>query len=151
MSVVPDAPPEAGSIELRASAIRKEAVRVLIESDRAESPIHYRAWLDLLVEQGYRITGKRPAAVFLNQIVRSPVVKSTTEAGVYELDRDVPKRLQAELGRLQGDLRRVSAGGSPDPDEVEKLMLEIRRAQRAMLEARDALGSDDQVPAGVAA
>lgn len=135
---------------LRASAIREKAIRVLLASGHASQPIHYRDWLHLLEKAGYEISGKRPDAVFLNQIVRSPVVKSTTKPGIYELDWHAPKRLREQLDRLQSDLRAGSAREAIKPDALEELTLEIRRTQRALQEATDALNVDESVSAQAA-
>jgi hypothetical protein len=140
-----------GRKTLRGSSIRETAVRVLLESERAGDPIHYRAWLDLLGAAGYEIVGKRPDAVFLNQVVRSPAVKATTKAGVYELDWDAPERLQRQVAQLQLDLRNATAHGALDAEDLEKLTLEIRRAQRAHQEAVAAFGSKGELPEKAAA
>lgn len=130
---------ENGDGALKGARIRELAVRTLLESGRAGSPIHYRAWLDLLEQAGYKVAGKRPDAVFLNQVVRSPVIKATTTAGVYELDPEAPERLERKLARLQTDLRNATAHNALAGEDLEKLTLEIRRVQRTLHEATNAL------------
>jgi hypothetical protein len=130
---------------LRGRAIREIAVRVLLWRQRAPgSSIHYRDWLSLVEEAGYRVAGKRPDAVFLNQVTRSPVVKATTRAGYYEVDVEAPKRLMAELQRLRTSLsaaadQDTAATREPDPAQTRGVLLSISRVQRALKEAEDAL------------
>lgn len=69
---------------LRGREIRSVAVTLLRE-DRGTAPIHYRDWLRLVELKGYRVAGKRPDSVFLNQITRSPIVRATTSRGYYQL------------------------------------------------------------------
>ncbi len=71
--------------KLKGRAIREVAVPLLAR-DRADAPIHYREWLALLEAAGHRVAGKRPDAVFLGQVLRHPAVRSTTAAGIYQLD-----------------------------------------------------------------
>lgn len=91
--------------------------------------------------------GKRPDAVFLDQIIRSPVVRGTTTAGYYEIDSKALDRLHQEKLRIESqigrDVRRVTA----DPDSARaagkrqtELLAELRRIQREIEEAADALG-----------
>jgi hypothetical protein len=124
---------------LRGADIRTTAVRVLAGAGHIDSPIHYREWLSLLEEQGFAITGKRPDAVFLNQIVRSPVVKATTAAGVYEIDWAAEERLSRHLDQLKAELRKAIADDSLDASGMEKLTLECRRLERSLSEAKEAL------------
>jgi hypothetical protein len=124
---------------LKGANIRATAVRILIESGRARGSIHYREWLNLLQQQGFAITGKRPDAVFLNQIVRSPVVKTTTTAGVYEIDWAAEERLVRRLDQLKAELREATVQDSLDTPQMELLALERRRVERSLDEARDVL------------
>jgi hypothetical protein len=77
-----------GASSLRGTAIREIAVRVLVE--RGAGPIHYRDWHELLREAGYAVSGNDPQSTLLTQISRSPVVRRTTTAGVYEIDPTRP-------------------------------------------------------------
>jgi hypothetical protein len=135
---------------LRGTAIRETAVRVLAGSSNAGGPIHYRRWLELVEAAGYAVSGKEPAAVFLTQISRSPVVRKTSRSGVYELDRDAPERLRRRLAALQGRLRTVTAAPADAADlaairgQREQTLAEITQAERALEEAARSLGA----PAG---
>ncbi|HMJ72341.1 MAG TPA: hypothetical protein VK471_03135 [Solirubrobacterales bacterium] len=143
----PVAVPASSGQALGGSAIRMAAVRVLMESGRGDAPIHYRNWLELLRDAGYDVAGKRPDAVFLSQVARSPVVKATTKAGVYELDLGAPERLTQRLEALQRELSDLAASAPSGGAELrertvhqEEISLEIRRTQKALTEATDSLG-----------
>jgi len=117
------------------------AVQTLLDSEFANSPIHYRDWLELVRAAGYEIEGRRPDAVFLNQIVRSSAIKTTTTAGVYELDLEAEDRLELELERLKTDLRALTARDTQDAEELDVLTRKIRKTQRALAEAQRCLGA----------
>jgi hypothetical protein len=129
--------------ELRGAQIREVAVRVLADSPEGSSPIHYRRWLELLEAAGYVVAGKRPDAVFLSQVSRSPVVRQSTQAGIYYLDSNSTRTLRRRLEKLQSDLAAKlaeSAAGPRNPEAVRSaqqgLVLELQRTQRALEEAR---------------
>lgn len=154
----PDLAPSPEGGALTGSAIRMAAVRVLADSDRAGA-IHYREWFDLLRDSGYEVGGKRPDAVFLSQITRSPAVKATTKSGVYQLDFDAPERLSRNLEKLQRKLGVLAAEPSTNSADLarrttlqEEIGLEIRRTQKALTEALKSLGTKAmQSPAQLAA
>jgi hypothetical protein len=141
---------EPAGTPLRGTAIRETAVRVLAGSSHGGGPIHYRRWLELVEQAGYAVSGKEPAAVFLTQISRSPVIRKTSRSGVYELDRDAPERLRRRLAALQGRLRTVTAAPADAADlaairaQREQTLAEITQAERALEEAARSLGT----PAG---
>jgi predicted nuclease with TOPRIM domain len=89
-----------GATVLRGAAIREIAVPLLMH-ERGHAPVHYREWLGLLEDKHYEIHGKRPDAVFLNQVIRSPLVRATTNAGYYQLDLNAPEQLSARLRHEQ--------------------------------------------------
>jgi hypothetical protein len=130
---------------LRGAAIREMAVRVLISANAEQRPIHYRDWLTLLGEFGFRVEGKRPEAVFLNQLVRSPLVRATTKAGIYQLDREVTDQLRARLAGLQRELSELISEPIEDGTLLastarhEELTREIRSTGKALEETRRSL------------
>lgn len=130
---------------LRGPAIREVAVSLLATRGGAES-LHYRAWFDLLTAAGYQVAGKDPLAVFLTQLSRSPLVRKSTQTGVYEIDRDAPRRLARQLADLQAKLRETTTDPSADLGEIrtrrEDLVNAIRQTERAFEEAERVLGSD---------
>ena len=133
---------QAGGL-LRGPAIRETAVTVLIEQGRES--IHYRKWFDLLAQQGHAIAGKDPIAVFLTQISRSPAMRKGLRAGVYELDREAPARLQHTLDGLHKELRDLATTGTADLAAVRsrrrQLTTAISQAERALEEAARLLGA----------
>ena len=94
---------------LRGPDIRREAVRALLAHPRRPEALHYRDWFTLLQEAGFAVGGKDPLATFLTQLSRSPAVRKSTQAGVYELDRDAPRRLRRRRDELQDELRALTA------------------------------------------
>ena len=72
-------------------------------------------------------------------------MRKGTEAGIYELDREAPRRLARELERLQGELRELTGRtpGTTDLSEVrarrEQLTSAIGQVERALEEARRVL------------
>jgi hypothetical protein len=119
---------EDGSQLLSGSAIRTLAVPLLLR-EQGTAPIHYRAWLDLLARHGYAVAGKRPDAVFLNQVVRSPLVRATTKSGYYEVDPGVGDRLHEQLREQQYELAEFMRQA---PIKVGEAFDRHRERQRAL-------------------
>jgi len=126
---------------LKGGAIRDLAVPLLMR-EQGTAPVHYREWLSLLESQGYKVAGKRADAVFLNQVVRSPLVKATTKAGYYQLDPDAPEHLrdrlrqeQAELGQLLSEIPTDSAGFEHHREQQRQLKTAISKTERELDEA----------------
>lgn len=131
---------------LSGAMIRMVAVPLLLE-EHGTAPIHYRAWLELLELKGFAVAGKRPDAVFLNQVSRSPLVCSTTKAGFYVIDPAIVDRLRAKLRRQQSDLAACLSEIHPDPAGFEKqrrqqrdLGTAIARTERELDEALKVMG-----------
>jgi hypothetical protein len=145
-----------GGTVLRGPAIRVKAVDLLKRHDEVEA-VHYRDWFQLLVDAGFSVAGKDPLAVFLTQISRSPVVRRSTQSGVYELDRDAPARLRVELDRLHEQLREltVTPNATADLAEIRErrahLTSEIDQAEKALEEAERLLGPASARPPVAAA
>jgi hypothetical protein len=101
-----------GARELRGPEIRTQAVRMLLADPAAPEALRYRDWFQRLLGAGLVIAGKEPRAVFLTQLTRSPVVRKSTQAGIYELDRHAPERLRRMLDDLQAQLRELTASSA---------------------------------------
>lgn len=149
--VIAPAPTAARRI-VRGTAIREAAIGVLRAAPEGASPIHYRRWFELLDEAGFGVSGRDPLAVFLTQVSRSPLVRRTTTAGVYELDREAPERLRRQLARLQAQLRDAAAApaGADGPGlrrRREQITTAIGRVERALEEAARSLGGDQVLSA----
>lgn len=127
---------------LRGPAIRETAVELLLSGLYGIEALHYREWFELVTAQGYTIVGKDPLAVFLTQISRSPVVRRSTQAGVYEIDREAVGALGRELENLHEQLRETTAAPvfaaelSETRARRQALIAEISRVEKALEEAR---------------
>jgi hypothetical protein len=138
---------------LKGAAIRQAAIAVLLARPDATAPIHYKEWFRLLEASGSEVAGKDPLAVFLTQIARSPVVRRSSQSGVYELELDAPARLRARLERLHARLaEQPHAHRSPeDRAERDRVVAEISVTERALDEATRVLpdaGADSARAAG---
>lgn len=132
---------------LRGPAIRRAAVRVLLQDPRRPEALHYREWFRLLQQAGYAVAGKDPLAVFLTQISRSPAVRRGSQSGVYELDLTAAVRLRRQLDDRQRKLRRLTAAATPAANLSEvrsqrtQLTQEIDKLEKALEEAEVLLGA----------
>jgi hypothetical protein len=104
LRAVPTPAVDGGEAVLKGVAIREAAVRVLLEHSGPGSAAHYRDWFELVTARGLIPAGKDPVATFLTQIGRSPVVKRSTAAGVYELDVEFPERARRQLADLAEEI-----------------------------------------------
>jgi hypothetical protein len=154
----PPQPQLANARVLRGPAIRTTAVRLLVEHEPAVEAIHYRDWYRLLEAHGVTVAGKKPLAVFLTQVTRSPVIRKTTSPGVYALDRGTAERLRGQLSRLEDELHALTGQPAGPPsaggvhDRRRDLLLAIGRHQRALDEAlRDVSAADRGGPNRAAA
>ncbi|HEX8102147.1 MAG TPA: hypothetical protein VF533_06025 [Solirubrobacteraceae bacterium] len=126
---------------LRGPAIREAAVRLLRDDARGAEALHYRDWYGRLIAAGHVVAGKDPLAVFLTQITRSPVVRKSTQAGVYELDRGAPAQLRERLAELHEELRQLTAAPAAMTDlgairaRRDDLNAEIGQTEKALEEA----------------
>jgi hypothetical protein len=131
-------PPRDEGDGLKGAAIRRAAIEVLLAREGGPAPVHYKEWFELLEQAGHRVAGKDPLAVFLTQISRSPVIRRSSRAGVYEVDLDAPERLLGRLERLHARLAE-HAQRPGDRDERDRLLADIALAERALDEARRTL------------
>lgn len=134
----PSPEPSPGRSILRGPEIRERAVALALA--RGLQAMHYREWYARLVEAGYEVAGKEPLAVFLTQLGRSPLVRKSTQPGVYEIDRQAQPRLERRLAELQAGLTALTRVA---PGELagarmrrEDLMTAIRQTERALEEAQ---------------
>ncbi len=134
---------------LRGPAIRETAVQVLRGRSPLIEALHYREWYELVLEAGYQVAGKDPLAVFLTQLGRSPVVRKTTQAGVYELDRNAVERLRRQLATLHSQLRDATVAAETPADLAEirarrhDLEQAISQQERALEEALRVLADEE--------
>ena len=130
---------------LSGSKIRSLAVPLLIR-DHGIGPIHYKDWYALLNKTGYAVAGKRPDAVFLNQIARSPLVHSTTKSGYYALDLEAAQHLREKLQEQRSEMSALMASVPNDSESFEahrakqrEMSIAIGRTERDLDEALSAL------------
>jgi hypothetical protein len=145
----PQLVPEATEPEngwLRGQAIRQAAVQILTTRADPSQPIHYTEWLELLQAAGFGITGRDPAAAFLTQVSRSPVVVRGDTPGTYRLDMDAPLPLRERLIALNDELLALHHGQqtieeiATARDRRTELITEITRVERRLEEAVAAVG-----------
>jgi septation ring formation regulator EzrA len=136
--------------QLSGAGIRVVAVPLLIRK-HGESPIHYRDWYALLQQEGYEAAGKRPDAVFLNQVSRSPLIRTTTKSGYYILDLEATEQLrerlrqqQAELGQLLNSVPENGPALEAHRKRQQELTTEINRTERELGEAVAAVDAADE-------
>jgi len=137
---------EDGPTLLKGGVIRNLAVPLLLRA-QGTAPIHYRDWLELLTREGYAVAGKRPDAVFLNQVVRSPLVRATTKAGYYAVDLGAVDRLREQLRRRQSELAELMRQAPTEVGEAferhrehqRELSTAIARTERELDEAVEAI------------
>lgn len=146
-----------GAAVLTGAAIREIAVPLLIQK-HPEGPIHYRDWYALLTGEGYAVAGKRPDAVFLNQVSRSPLVRATTKSGYYALHLEASDDLRDKLGVQQAELASVLQHVPMDSSSLEahresqrELSIEISRTERELDEAVKAIEMAERLAAEQAA
>jgi hypothetical protein len=114
---------------------------VLAQSAAARGQVHYRRLLEMLGEAGYAVAGKKPDAVLLAQLTRSPVIRRAGRPGEYELDFDVPDRLRERLAALQSELRQLTdaTAAASELGSIRnrrgRLVAELSRSERALEEA----------------
>lgn len=71
---------------LRGQRLREVAIQVLRDRHESGTPIHYRAWFDLVRDQGYAVAGKDPLATFLAQVSRADEIQPVgRRSGLYLL------------------------------------------------------------------
>lgn len=136
--------------QLSGAGIRSVAVPLLIRKHGA-SPIHYRDWYALLQQEGYAAAGKRPDAVFLNQVSRSPLIRTTTKSGYYILDLKATEQLRERLRQQQVELTALLNSVPEDGPSLEahrqqqqELTTEINRTERELREAVAAVDSAEE-------
>lgn len=131
-----DAAPSSDQTTLRGAKVRETAVRVLVATGEPDQALHYRTWFDLLRRRGFLPAGKDPLATFLTQISRSPVVRRSTEPGIYSLDLSFPTRAARQLDQLRSELGHAHEL----PDDASVADVARARERKAQLRAKtDAL------------
>ena len=133
---------------LRGPAIRQTAVKLLLDDPQHPQALHYRDWFALMERAGYAVAGKDPLAVFLTQISRSPVVRRSTQSGVYELNLDAVRWLRHQLNEHQQQLRTLTSTPASATNlsglrtQRTAITQEIDKLEKALEEAEHTLSSE---------
>ena len=137
---------------LKGAAIREKAARKVFVSHGVGRPLHYKEWMEALLEDGYEIVGQDPAATFLTNLNRSPVVRRGAERATYEIDAEAPQRLRAESAEVEAELRDLTEvlarRGDDDPELGEhrdRLVSRMRRLEDLIAEAERVLAPAENV------
>lgn len=131
---------------LRGASIREIAVPLLIR-EMGESPVHYKHWYELLESAGFAVLGQRPDAVFLNQVTRSPLVKASTQPGIYSIDFEAVERLRSALEAQEDRLRGQDSSPTTPPgagasaEKQRELAISVNRLRKQLDEADRALSA----------
>lgn len=94
--------------------------------------------------------GKNPAATFLSNILRSPIVAHGPQPGTYLIDDTIAARLRRELAEHHAELRDlasvIAAGDGVAPIALREhrtvLSATVRRLERDVAESDAALKHD---------
>lgn len=71
---------------LRGRRLTEIAIQVLAEHQRADEPVHYKQWFEMLRQAGFAVGGRNPLATFLATVSRSPHVRAVgSRSGLYVL------------------------------------------------------------------
>ena len=133
---------------LRGAAIRQVAVRLLASTARPAAPIHYADWLSLLSDAGYGIQSRDPAAAFLTQIGRSPVIVERRSRDLHARPRRAGAasrrldQLNDELLALHEGQQTIEAIATTRERRAE-LITETNRVERQLEEAIESVGAID--------
>lgn len=136
---------------LRGRDLRQVAAAVLYRRV-GHLPVHYRDWFTWVLEEGHAVGGRDPLASFLTNISRSPVVVRAQGSGIYQVDRDAPRRLATELSERRAELADLLRLAAREPARSATLAADrrdlsaaIRRLERLEAEARAVVG-DETMP-----
>jgi hypothetical protein len=114
---------------LGGATLRRHAVAHLLATGQHHD-IHYRTWYEQLAADGLLIRGANPAATFLTNITRSPLVTRGERPGTYRLDPDAPQRINTLLVKARDRLHATVARTDNAPQRPERLRALVKQLQR---------------------
>jgi hypothetical protein len=124
---------------LGGAALRRHAVAHLLATGQHHD-IHYRAWYEQLAADGLLIRGANPAATFLTNITRSPLITRGERPGTYRLDPDAPQRIDTLFVKARDRLHAATVAGTDPsarrPKRLRALINRLERLQREIAECR---------------
>jgi hypothetical protein len=120
---------------LGGATLRRHAVAHLLATGQRHD-IHYRTWYEQLAADGLLIRGANPAATFLTNITRSPLITRGERPGTYRLDPDAPQRINTLLVKARDRLHAVArTDNAPQrPERLRALVKQLQRLQREIAE-----------------
>ena len=115
-------------------ALRRHAVAHLLACGQHDD-IHYRAWYEQLAADGLIVRGADPAATFLTNVARSPLIERGERPGTYRLAPLAAQRIETLLERARNRLRLTTAKTSDGGAErIRRLRALVRRLERVRTE-----------------
>lgn len=123
-----------GAIVLQGAELREQAAILLGTRFGPDRGVHYRDWYGELLQAGFVVLGKRPAAAFLTAATRSPLVIRDADAGFYRFNPDGRQGLVAEADQLQVELAAVD--GHVEHEHEQHLSPVMRKHRTALLASK---------------
>lgn len=114
--------------------IRIHALAVLV-AEGVEA-FHYRDCYARLRGLGLEVGGEKPLATLLSSLTRSPLLQSSTEAGMYSIDLSAEQRIRSRREQLARDLAQLLVNGGWTSRRGD-LQREIDRYDRQLSELAD--------------
>src|SRR5215207_2230967 len=106
---------------LGGAALRRHAVAHLLATGQHHD-IHYRTWYEQLAADGLLIRGADPAATFLTNISRAPLITRGERPGTYRLDPDAAHRINTLLIKARDRLHATTLARTDSaPQRPERL------------------------------
>ena len=122
---------------LGGATLRRHAVAHLLTTGQHHD-IHYRTWYEQLAADGLLIRGANPAATFLTNITRSPLITRGERPGTYRLDPDAPQRINTLLVKARDRLHATAVARTDNapqrPERLRALVKQLQRLQREITE-----------------
>jgi uncharacterized protein (UPF0335 family) len=124
---------------LGGAALRRHAVAHLLATGQHHD-IHYRTWYEQLAADGLLIRGANPAATFLTNITRSPLITRGERPGTYRLKPHAAQRIDTLLVKARDRLRATTVvdrdSSTQRLEQLRALVNRLERLQREIAECR---------------
>jgi uncharacterized protein (UPF0335 family) len=124
---------------LGGATLRRRAVAHLLATGQHHD-IHYRTWYEQLAADGLLIRGANPAATFLTNITRSPLITRGERPGTYRLIPHAAQRIDTLLVKARHRLHATTVAGTDSsaqrPEQLRALINRLERLQREIAECR---------------
>lgn len=126
---------------LRGRGLREAATRILYRNHGVDREVHYRHWLDEVLQGGVEVVAKDPVAAFLTNVSRSPLVVRGDAPGTYRIDAAAAAALRRQLAEAEAELADLVnvIAHEPNPDESlrehrTRLLAAVRRLEGQVAE-----------------